>query len=758
MGLNHMQRIQKHQLQWIHQLKQEPKNLERWAKIELLSQFSECKIDQCKCEGWLKRPPPTDDDSSSSNIINNNNHGDNLNLNVGSTANHRSRAGTGGALMNSSSTTSQHPSPTDPTPPEELCFRPECTHSYEDHVVNYMQATDVELNRLLDLMVEAEILNTNSGVENHEGTKVVYQYLSRFLRNSITTMTLPSMDLKLGSPPFERPTINQAIINFALHFFSHKNEEEWRFMHKLAKSFLTAVNVYMLDPKQKSDDREYHVIYSRWLCFCYVPVFIESLALKDPVQIFGRMYLKHIFSSVINNWQVTAKKRCQTEKQKTLLAEFIQLLNQEVNSEESPIWSVDFDPPVPSFFNNCLIEETKLNSLIKEIETEQEHQHTRVGDLFSDPTSLIPDISTARDESARIEEQNKKIEFHIIGNSMNKRISRSDYLWLNAITNVISHQLPRMPKEYITRLVFDPKHRTLALIKNNRPIGGITFRIFPTQGFTEIVFLAITSNEQVKGYGTHLMNHLKDYHVKHNIYHFLTYADEYAIGYFKKQAFSPEISLREELYTGYIKDYEGATLMECKLTPNIVYTQLTTVLRIQKEIVKRLIQEKQSQMKQVYPGINYFRQQHDRQIPIDQIDGVNECYKGNLDKFRQVKQEEPETADSIYSQLSSILNSVRSHSAAWPFLKPVSTDDAPDYFEHIRFPMDLRTMGERLKNKYYVNKRLFIIDMKRIFNNCRSYNNPDTEYYRHANTLEKYFLTKLRDVFGIKINVRPEIQ
>lgn len=38
-----------------------------------------------------------------------------------------------------------------------------------------------------------------------------------------------------------------------------------------------------------------------------------------------------------------------------------------------------------------------------------------------------------------------------------------------------------------------------------------------------------------QGYGTHLMNHLKEYHIKHNILNFLTYADEYAIGYFKKQ-------------------------------------------------------------------------------------------------------------------------------------------------------------------------------------------------------------------------------
>ena len=29
-------------------------------------------------------------------------------------------------------------------------------------------------------------------------------------------------------------------------------------------------------------------------------------------------------------------------------------------------------------------------------------------------------------------------------------------------------------------------------------IGGICFRMFPSQGFTEIVFCAVTSNEQVK--------------------------------------------------------------------------------------------------------------------------------------------------------------------------------------------------------------------------------------------------------------------
>ena len=39
----------------------------------------------------------------------------------------------------------------------------------------------------------------------------------------------------------------------------------------------------------------------------------------------------------------------------------------------------------------------------------------------------------------------------------------------------------------------------------------------------------------LQGYGTHMMNNLKDYCIRHKILHLLTYADSFAIGYFKKQ-------------------------------------------------------------------------------------------------------------------------------------------------------------------------------------------------------------------------------
>lgn len=273
---------------------------------------------------------------------------------------------------------------------------------------------------------------------------------------------------------------------------------------------------------------------------------------------------------------------------------FLSLLEEEIYNNSSPIWDPDFrQAPPPHAMQSAMerasgkssdssdhvgsrkrsseddegVPESKrqkrrdsdegedLDAVIAEIVSVIDDQQKMLG-----PAALLPEHAP-RDEAAKLEEKRNAIEFHCISNSLTEKVPKQTMLWLIALQNVFSHQLPRMPKEYITRLVFDPKHKTLALIKDGRPIGGICFRMFASQGFTEIVFCAVTSNEQVKGYGTHLMNHLKDYHIRNGVFHFLTFADEFAIGYFKKQGFSKEIKLSKSVYQGYIKDYEGATLM-----------------------------------------------------------------------------------------------------------------------------------------------------------------------------------------------------
>lgn len=58
---------------------------------------------------------------------------------------------------------------------------------------------------------------------------------------------------------------------------------------------------------------------------------------------------------------------------------------------------------------------------------------------------------------------------------------------------------------------------------------------------------------------------------------------------------------------------------------------------------------------------------------------------------------------------------------------------------------DLKTMSERLKSRYYTTRKLFMADMQRIFTNCREYNPPESEYYKCANLLEKFFYTKIKE-------------
>jgi len=88
--------------------------------------------------------------------------------------------------------------------------------------------------------------------------------------------------------------------------------------------------------------------------------------------------------------------------------------------------------------------------------------------------------------------------------------SKGSSIVLTGLKGIFQKQLPKMPKDYIARLVYDRTHLSIAIVK--RPlevVGGITYKPFKGRTFAEIVFCAISSEHQVKGYGAHMMAHLK---------------------------------------------------------------------------------------------------------------------------------------------------------------------------------------------------------------------------------------------------------
>ncbi|THG08901.1 hypothetical protein TEA_021733 [Camellia sinensis var. sinensis] len=208
---------------------------------------------------------------------------------------------------------------------------------------------------------------------------------------------------------------------------------------------------------------------------------------------------------------------------------------------------------------------------------------------------------SAREESLKREEEAGRLKFVCVSNDG----IDEHMVWLIGLKNIFARQLPNMPKEYIVRLVMDRNHKSVMVIRRNQVVGGITYRPYVSQMFGEIAFCAITADEQVKGYGTRLMNHLKQ-HARDvdRLTHFLTYADNNAVGYFIKQGFTKEIHLEKERWHGYIKDYDGGILMECIIDPKLPYTDLSTMVRRQRQAIDEKIREL-SNCHIVYPGIDF---------------------------------------------------------------------------------------------------------------------------------------------------------
>ncbi|KAK4041549.1 histone acetyltransferase [Parachaetomium inaequale] len=343
------------------------------------------------------------------------------------------------------------------------------------------------------------------------------------------------------------------------------------------------------------------------------------------------------------------------------------------------------------------------------------------------------------EKPAVIEERNGEIEFRVVNNDND----RESLIILTGLKCIFQKQLPKMPKDYIARLVYDRTHLSIAIVKKPlEVVGGITYRPFKGRQFAEIVFCAISSDQQVKGYGAHLMSHLKDYvKATSDVMHFLTYADNYAIGYFKKQGFTKEITLDKSVWMGYIKDYEGGTIMQCTMLPRIRYLEMGRMLLKQKESVQAKIRAF-SKSHIVHQPPKQWQKNGVSQIDPLSIEAIRASgWSPDMDELARQPRHGPN-----YNQLLHLLNDLQNHPSSWPFLTPVNKDEVMDYYDVIKEPMDLSTMETKLEADQYTTPEDFIRDAKLIFDNCRKYNNETTPYAKSANKLEKFMWQQIRAI------------
>lgn len=62
------------------------------------------------------------------------------------------------------------------------------------------------------------------------------------------------------------------------------------------------------------------------------------------------------------------------------------------------------------------------------------------------------------------------------------------------------------------------------------------------------------------------------------------------------------------------------------------------------------------------------------------------------------------------------------------------------------FPIDLNRIGKNVVNKKYKTLTQFIRDMILVFENCRYYNPRESQFYKCAELLEQFFVSKLKSL------------
>lgn len=92
---------------------------------------------------------------------------------------------------------------------------------------------------------------------------------------------------------------------------------------------------------------------------------------------------------------------------------------------------------------------------------------------------------------------------------------------------------------------------------------------------------------------------------------------------------------------------------------------------------------------------------------------------------------------TVAGTLSKMLNVLVKHKWAYPFKRPVTEKEAPDYKDVITNPMDFMTLKRRIEQGIVNDMEAFVADLSLIFDNAMKYNGEGTDFYKMAHTLQE---------------------
>jgi len=107
-------------------------------------------------------------------------------------------------------------------------------------------------------------------------------------------------------------------------------------------------------------------------------------------------------------------------------------------------------------------------------------------------------------------------------------------------------------------------------------------------------------------------------------------------------------------------------------------------------------------------------------------------------KKKVKKLKKPPKKVDLMEALNKVLKSIKMKDVYGFFLIPVDTKIVTDYASIIKNPMDFGTMQKKIDTKQYTKISEFQHDFELVIQNAKTYNAPETIYYRSADKISKF--------------------
>ncbi|XP_025193468.1 histone acetyltransferase KAT2A-like [Melanaphis sacchari] len=505
------------------------------------------------------------------------------------------------------------------------CAHKDCKHGLCDHISHLINASENMLNSLMRLIFDFENVRDEieylSTLPSDDQKKLLLQKCKEFVYHEIKNFISPDSLVVIKDPieivPFESPTIIEILKNFCLYKFL-LNPQHVKVAFQIVKMILKSFDQWVWYTSEELSsfnriryNRSYESYYQKYKENFLFPNSIQSLSRPrlTSSMVFGQDVLRYTigpfrtsiaesFLNEINDF--TFSKRCVKLK---MLPRFLELFEFEVYALDSPIWNLNHThTPYPkNVLDNLNSKLTELiqnhlnetimhlnekktqgriyksscltNGVVKRVPDENYNNYVLIDKLieafesmcidFGPNTSLKGFMTDQNKSKTQIKDKNAGIEMMVFDCKSN---FTKCVLCRKELKKMYLTRLPRLSDICVTKLEKDKQIQTLAMLEDGVPVGGIYFRTFKSQRFTEIILSVFKIDLHANGYESRLMSYLKDYNIKNDIWDLLVYADKGTFEFFNKQNFSPKVKIPKTVFNKHITHYgDSYNLMHCNL-------------------------------------------------------------------------------------------------------------------------------------------------------------------------------------------------